>query len=277
MDNQELEYVDRIANPGSALGLAIGASMEQALQTLLEGIADQYGCYYITSGVRETKQGKKAKKLLMYDNFGNDYDIDGVIANAAMQPLILFESKYIRYKKHNRDKGSWLCTAHPAIRRRYHSIRSSIAILAGNWSRSSVAMMKSHDINIFLIPFHTIVQVLTPFGIDYNWGEKESAKIRAAWNRYNELTVEERNQIGFSIISAVENELIPLIAKILDDSVPREISKVSLELISSFGEVKIYEFGSVEEAIEFLQEEDLDMLFITLDSITLFDPPPMFD
>lgn len=70
------------------------------------------------------------------------------------------EYKYIRYKKHNRDKGSWVCTAHNAIRRRYNSIRSSIAILAGSWSGSSVAMMKSQDINIFIIPFDKITTLL---------------------------------------------------------------------------------------------------------------------
>jgi hypothetical protein len=152
-----------VANPGSAIGEAIGASMEKALKVLLTDVADQYGCHYLTSGVRKTKAGKKAKKLLMSDNFGNEYDIDGVIANESMQPLILFESKYIRYKKHNRDKGSWVCTAHSAVRRRYHSIRSSIAILAGSWSISSVAMMQSHDINMFFIPFDFVCTLLANY------------------------------------------------------------------------------------------------------------------
>lgn len=51
------------------------------------------------------------KKLLLYDNYGNDYNIDGVITDESMRPIILFESKDIRYKKHNRDKGSWICNA----------------------------------------------------------------------------------------------------------------------------------------------------------------------
>lgn len=97
-----------VANPGSAIGEAIGASMEKALERLLIEVADEYGFHYLTSGVRKTRSGKKVKKLLMADNYGNEYDIDGVLANQSMQPLIIFESKYIRYKKHNRDKGSWI-------------------------------------------------------------------------------------------------------------------------------------------------------------------------
>jgi len=270
------EY-SQMANPGSALGEAIGASMELALKELLTKIADEYGCYYLTSGVRKTRGGKKAKKLLISDNFGNEYDIDGVIANESMQPLIIFESKYIRYKKHNRDKGSWVCTAHSAIRRRFHSIRSSIAILAGSWSKSSIAMMTSHDINIFLIPFDYILNVLTTHGIDFAWGEKEKEKAYAAWERHNLLTDVEQLSIGQAMIATIENELSSLIEKILDDSIEREIEKVVLELVSNLGEVNVYEFASVDEAIAFLSDEDLDSLFITGDSLTLFEPPPNYD
>ena len=35
-----------------------------------------------------------------------------------------------------------------------------IAILAGSWSGSSVAMMKSQDINLFIIPFDKITTLL---------------------------------------------------------------------------------------------------------------------
>lgn len=268
---------NNVANPGSAIGEAVGASMEKALKNLLNDVADQYGCHYLTSGVRKTKAGKKAKKLLMSDSFGNEYDIDGVIANESMQPLILFESKYIRYKKHNRDKGSWVCTAHSAVRRRYQSIRSSIAILAGNWSKSSVAMMKSHDINIFLIPFDYICSLLETHGIQFSWGEKEKEKSFLAWKKFNELSEHEQDQIGQSMIQVIKDNLLKRIEYILDDTIEREIEKVSLELVSNIGEVRAYEFGSVEEAIEFLQDEDLDSVFITGNSITLFEPAPKYD
>lgn len=267
----------QVSNPGSALGEAIGALMEAALEELLSQIVDQYGYHYLTSGVRKTKAGVRYKKLLMFDNFGNEYDIDGVIANEAMQPLILFESKYIRYKKHNRDKGSWLCTAHSAVRRRYHSIRSSIAVLAGSWSQSSIAMMASYDINIFQIPFDHIINLLKNFDIDFTWAEKDRNKAYAAWDQFTTLSDFEKAEIGKSIIAVVEDNLIKLIDKILDDTIQREIEKVVLELVSNLGEVKVYEFDSVDAAISFLNDEDIDSLFVTGDSLTLFDPKPVYD
>ena len=265
-----------VKNSGSAIGEAIGAAMEKALRELLSDIADSHGIHYLTSGVRKTKAGKVVKKLLMSDNFGNEYDIDGVLANAAMQPLILIESKYIRYKKHNRDKGSWICTAHSAVRRRYHSIRSSIAILAGNWSESSLAMLRSNDINLFVVPFELISKLLTEVGIDFNWGEKENEKAQDAWHKYNGLSEDQKAYIGAQMVASIRERLVSLIINILDDTVPREVERIVVELVSNLGEVKVFAFDSVEDALEFLNTDDLEKLFLITDSVTLFDPPPDF-
>ena len=266
-----------VENPGSAIGEAIGSCMEEALAEKLIEVADSYSCHYLTSGVRNTKSGVKVKKLLMSDNYGNEYDIDGVFANENMQPLILFESKYIRYKKHNRDKGSWICNAHSAVRRRYHSIRSSIAILAGNWSGSSQAMMKSYDINLFFIPFEFICELLLEVDIDFNWGEKEKEKAKSAWYKYNDLSNDKKKSIGKKMVALIEEDLISLIENILDESIEREIKKIVVEIVSSLGEVKLFEFNSVEEALDFLEQDNLKSLFLITDSLSLFEPPPNFD
>jgi hypothetical protein len=63
-----MKYSQKIANPGSAVGEAIGALMEKALVEQLNDIADKHGYHYVTSGVRKTKAGTPAKKLLMSDN-----------------------------------------------------------------------------------------------------------------------------------------------------------------------------------------------------------------
>lgn len=261
-----------IQNPGSAIGEAIGAAMETSLGTFLNSIAEVNNFHYVS---KSPIVGKK--KLLMYDQFGTEYNIDSVIADQSMRPLILLESKYIRYKKHNRDKGSWLCTAHPAVRRRYHSIRSSIAVLAGNWSLSSLAMMKSFDINIFLIPYAKICEFLAVYDIDFDWGEKDRAKAVDAWLTYQSLQLVDKQKIGDQMISLIKTELEQLIISIIDESVEREVSKITVELHSNLGEVKFFEFDTVESAIEFLNKEELGQLFITTDSLTLFDGPPSVD
>lgn len=213
----------------------------------------------------------------MHDRSGTAYNIDAVIANESMQPIILIESKYIRYKKHNRDKGSWICTAHPALRRRYDSIRSSIAVLAGNWSSTSLAMMKSFDINIFLIPFSRICALLAEHNINFDWEETDRPAATEAWNRYSLLTDAQKSIIGVEMVSIIEKELGMLILKILDNTLERDISQISIELHSNLGEVKTYEFSNVEQAVEFLNTSELKDVFISSDSLTLFDTPSHSD
>lgn len=261
-----------IKNPGSALGEAIGANMEIALNEYLVEFVKDFECHLISKGPVNPKTGRN-KKLLLYDNFGTAYNIDAVIANEGMQPLIVIEYKYIRYKKHNRDKGSWLCTAHSSIRRRYSSIRSSIAILAGNWSGSSLAMMQSHDINLFLIPFDKIVELLKEQEIDFDWGEKDRNTAMASWKKYSKLTSEDKLQVGKDMIDLIKPDLEERINKILDDSIPRSVDRVAVEVHTNIGEVKRFEFDTIDEAIEFLEDFGFDELFNSGDSFTLFDVP----
>jgi hypothetical protein len=109
---------ETIANPGSTLGEAIGALIEREVNRLLEPIAQENDCIYVKAGKPNPHSGK-ATQLRISDEAGNEYRVDSIIANAHMQPLVLIESKYIRYTKHNRDKGSWICNAHYSLRRTY--------------------------------------------------------------------------------------------------------------------------------------------------------------
>ncbi len=211
--------------------------------------------------------------IIMKGDDDTPYNIDAVVTNESMQPLILIEYKYIRYKKHNRDKGSWLCTAHNAIRRRYGSVRSSIAILAGNWSRTSMAMMKSHDINIFIIPFDTITALLHAHGIKFDWGEKDRNTAIESWDKYSSLASAEKQAIAEAMIAGIKPELEKSIERILDNSAEREVSSVVIEVHTNIGEVRRFEFASVDAALDFLEDFSVEELLDTSKSFSLFESP----
>lgn len=261
-----------VQNPGSAIGEAIGAQMEIALNTYLKELVSKYDCRLISKGQINPKT-KKETKLLLKDNFGTAYNIDAVVANETMQPIILIEYKYIRYKKHNRDKGSWLCTAHTSVRRRYNSVRSSIAVLAGSWSRSSVAMMKSHDVNIFIIPFEKITELLKKHDIKFDWGEKDRKIAVTSWNKYKKLTERQKLKIAEEMIAEIKPDLEAAIEKTLDNSVKREVERVTIEIHTNIGEVKRFEFASIKEALDFLEDFSFEEILNNADSFTLFDNP----
>ncbi|WP_195514044.1 hypothetical protein [Turicibacter sanguinis] len=267
------KVVKEVKNPGSAVGEAIGAQMEIALNKVIKEFVEEIGYTYVTSGVRKNKNGTLQKKLLMFDNFNNQYSIDGVIINDKKEPLIIFESKYIRYKKHNKDKGSWICNTHSAVRKAYHSIRASIAVLGGEWSSSSLTMIQSFGTEYFLIPFDKIVAILGEYKIDFIWEEKEKSKAWKAWEAYSNLTKEQKEAIGDKMIAIVKEPLIDHISKILDNSTPRKVEMLKVNLMSNLGETKEYSFESIEEATDFLKKSKLEKEFLEEGSLKLDEIP----
>ena len=250
MDDEE-----KTANPGSTIGEAMGALIEAELKRILRPIAEDNDCVFVTAG-RPKPRSAKPTKLKLKDAAGNEYQIDAVIANERMQPLVLIESKYIRYTKHNRDKGSWVCTAHYSLRRTFPSIRQSIAVLAGNWSKSSKAMMRSFDVNLFEVGFQRIVETLTEYGVDFAWGEKEREKAIAAWDNWQKLTDSQFEEIAHKLMHDIAPELRETLTATLSTAIPREIREIEITIESTLGESRHYTFNSMTEAIEFLENFD---------------------
>ncbi len=244
-----------VANPGSTLGEAIGLLIELEVNNLLRPIAEEQGCVYVTAG-RPNPRTKQPTKLLLRDSAGNEYQIDAVIANPRMQPLVLIESKYIRYKKHNRDKGSWVCTAHYSLRRTFPTIRKSIAILAGNWSAPSKALMESFDVTLFEVSFQKIAAILAEYGVDILWEEKDRHKATLAWQRWSEINPELYDEIAHKLLSDIEPQLRESMRVTLDNAIAREVSEVEVTIETNFGESRRYNFPSIKAALEFLQTFD---------------------
>jgi len=201
--------------------------------------------------------------LILTDQDGNDYEADAVIVNRRFQPLVLLESKYIRYKKHNRDKASWICTAHTKLRTKFPTIRRPIAILMGSWSRPSKRLLVSFDVTIFEIGFERICEVLAEFGVNYAWAGKDRDAAMQAWQRFNELTSEQRKEIARKLIGGIEPELTGAIRKALDEGVPQRVRRVTVTVIAERGETFSFHFTTIQEPKEFLQKfdecRDLDM------------------
>ena len=163
--------IKRVSNPSSAIGEAVGKVFEFAvIESLREVVEDR---------------GFDMHPARLTNGTGNTYQIDAVIFDENKAPVVIIEPKYIRYTKHNRDKGSWLCTAHYNLRKTYPTIRKSIAVLGGRWSDKSQALMESFGVHLFHVPFDNFVSALGERGIDFDWPEKGAGELpRQAWEAY---------------------------------------------------------------------------------------------
>lgn len=116
-----------MANYASALGEAIGHIIEAEVQNVVKESVVDLDCYVDVGGVRPGI--RKGKKTLLVNDTGNKYQIDTVVEDKAGNPIVLIECKYIRYKKHNRDKASWTCVAHYKIRTTYPTVKKVLQLL----------------------------------------------------------------------------------------------------------------------------------------------------
>lgn len=254
MTDQDAE-LDEVANPGSALGEAIGALLEGKIHQILKPLAEERGCIYITTGPANTRTGK-GTKLILTDGDGNEYNLDSVIINNRFQPLVLIESKYIRYKKHNRDKASWICTAHTKLRQRYITVRKSIAVLMGSWSRPSTRLLQSFEVELFEILFDDICEVLGQYGIDFRWAEKNRQQAMEGWLRFARLSQIDREALAERLLVGIGSKLRESLQTVLDESLPRKVRSVSVVARSNRGETYTHSFPDLKQAIAFMGSFD---------------------
>ncbi len=188
-----------------------------------------------------------------------------------MQPLILIESKYIRYTKHNRDKGSWICTAHYSLRRKFPTVRKSVAVIAGSWSGPSKALMQSFDVSLFEVGFSHVVATLKDYGVAFDWGEKERTKAMEAWHKWSELSEIQLDEIAAKLLADIEPQLRDALTETLSTSTPRVVSEVEVVIETNLGESRRYTFDTVAEAVSFLDDFDAEEVLNATDGPTLWD------
>jgi len=255
----EVLKVRRVSDPGSAIGEAVGKLLEVEIMPGVRRVAEGLGYYLDAGGPRPGV--RKGKELRLKDAAGNEYRLNGLVEDAAGRPVLLIESKYLRYKKHNRDKGSWLVAAHINLRKTYPSLRKMMAILAGNWSAPSKRFIRSFGLEVHEIPFSTLVEVLAAYRIPFDWDEKDRATPTTAWHLFQELSPDELEEIAINMTESVKPAVEESVLRTLtaDPQRPKEVMEVELVLKTSHDEYHAFNFTSVRDAIRYLLDLQVDI------------------
>ena len=231
--------IRRVSNPASALGEAVGKLFESAV---IEGLRKNVEA-----------RGYTIRPARLTNGTGNSYQIDAVVFDGDENPVIIIDPKYIRYTKHNRDKGSWLCTAHYNLRKTYPTIRKSIAVLAGRWSEPSKALIHSFGVEILEVPFDGMVSVLGEYGVSFAWAEKDRDTPRAAWEHFAGLDEDAHSAIATDLTGSIIEQLNTAVTQVLDadiESLPTRISGVEVLLKTDRDEMVLLTFDSVASSLQ---------------------------
>ncbi len=228
-------------NAAAAFGEQMGHLFEIAIRDGLTDVVKANGC---TIEPRKMRNGTD-----------NVYQIDAVVFDKKGDPLIIVDPKYIRYTKHNRDKGSWLCVAHYNLRKTFPTIRKSISILAGRWSKPSVALVKSFGVEVFEVPFQIFVTALAKWEIDFNWAESDRKASKKAWQSFCKLSDAQKSKI----IGEITFDLMPILRKevlqVLNtdvSTIPQRVTQVEVLLKTDRNEMLLSTFPSVPKAMSYL-------------------------
>lgn len=230
-----------VSNPAAALGEAIGKLIER----------------HITSAVAAAvaPKGYLARPMRLINGANNIYQIDCVVSSSKGSPIIIVDPKYIRYKKHNRDKGSWLCVAHYNLRKAHPTIRKSITILSGRWSAPSIQMIKSFGIEVHELPFNLLASHLSLREIAFEWAEKDRATPRAAWEKFQQLSEEDKQQIAEEIAGNISKVVADSVVQTLDadlSTMEKRVSEVELLLKTTHDEMFLFTYPDVRAAAQAL-------------------------
>lgn len=230
-----------VVNAAAALGEAVGKLIERHLTSAVASVAKPRG-YQV--GPRRLVNGA-----------GNSYQIDCVVSGSDGAPVIIVDPKYIRYKKHNRDKGSWLCVAHYNLRKAHPTIRKSITVLSGRWSLPSVQLIRSFGIEVHEVPFDLVVRSLGSRGVDFDWEEKDRITPARAWERFSQLSEAERALIADEIASPVSLAITNSVAETLDadwTTIDKRVTGVEVLLKTSHDEIFLSSYSSITSAVQAL-------------------------
>lgn len=226
-------------NSASALGEAVGKLFEEAVRESLRSTVESRGF-----SIRPQK---------LRNGTGNDYQIDAVIFDNTDRPVIMIDPKYIRYTKHNRDKGSWLCVAHYNLRKSHPTIRKSIAVLAGRWSAPSRSLMESFGVELFHVPFDDIATILRVYGVEFDWPENQAEPTASvSLTTFETLRDADKQAIAEKMVSPIGEQLREEVAQVLDtdlDTIGSRVSEVEVLVKTNQGEMILNSYSQVTDAI----------------------------
>lgn len=225
-------------NSAAALGQAAGELFEKSVLDIL------------STTVQERGYTVKSDKLR--DAHDTPYSIDAVIYDDKARPIILIDTKYIRYKKHNRDKASWVCTAHSLLRKHHKTLRKSIVVLGGQWSQPSLKLLDQFDIEVIHAPFDDFVSAFGNLDIEFDWEENDRTTPDNSLSIYNALSDQDKASIGDSLTLSIKDKLIDSVLPVLEsdiDSIPHNISHVEILLKTDQNQLILFEHDSLQEAL----------------------------
>ncbi|WP_058569519.1 DNA methylase [Xylella fastidiosa] len=242
-------------SPAHRFGQIIGDLLEEIVLPELQKYCDDRGLYLDKKGKRVARTGSKVSWQDRYDNY---HDLDFVIEsggtdNVIGRPVAFIEAAWRRYTKHSRAKAQEIQGAVMPIAEKHHWDKPFLgAILAGVFTRDSLAQMRSCGFETILMPYESIIEAFSFAGVDARFDENTpDEEFDQAVKQIEELKDSERDALKERLIKSNATQLQGFF-----DNLKKAIDRVVLRIIVVPLHGAENSFESVDAAKQFLAEHD---------------------
>lgn len=284
----------KLKSPGHKLGQILGGFLEGLFIDDFKALANQYGFYLDSKGLRPNVRGRR-KKVTWKDHDGNSHDLDYVFEKGGTYdrkgiPVAFIEATWRRYTKHSRNKAGEIEGALLPLRDSYPSCRFIGAMLAGEYTGGGKNQLTSHGFYVFHILFEHFLDAFKKRRIDLDYPEKADDKLKLSiiqqWESLSPKAIDDikmhlrksvaedysvfRKALETSLISKIESVIIlPLYGTELSFDSVKVAMKTLVELeesksgIAKFVKYEIqirYYTGSFATGAFYSKEEALEYL-----------------
>jgi hypothetical protein len=243
--------------PGHRLGQIIGDTLELAVGPPLADFADRHGLYLDSKGERPARPGKK---VTWRDDLGNTHDLDYVLERGGTQtklglPVAFIETAWRRYTKHSRNKAQEIQGAILPLLTTWARVKPFAGVvLAGVWTKGSLDQLHSNGFSILHIPYERIIDIFRRWDIEVYYEENtDDWVLQNQIDRWDALSVDEREELGDGLRDAISNEL-KVFMDDLSKTVLRRIECVSVLPLHG----RITDCQTVDDAVELIESYNPD-------------------
>ncbi len=241
-------------SPAHRFGQIIGDLLEETLYEYCKPIANNHSLYLDYKHSRIARDGNKEVKW--QDINGNIHKLDIVMEEDGCEekfgrPKAFIEVAWRRYTKHAKAKAQEISAAiKPLVAKYYDSSPFLGAVLAGEFTETSLDQMRSEGFELLYFPTSMIEEVYKKQGINAHWDESTSeAELQARVDLMEAMSADDRSNLKKALMEANDTQWKVFTEKI---NLALERNIENIKVIALYGGLR--EFSSINEACEYISK-----------------------
>lgn len=239
-------------SPAHRFGQIIGDLLEETMYEYCTPIANDHGLYLDYKHKRGVRGGNKEVKW--EDINGNIHKLDIVMEKDGTEmeygkPKVFIEVAWRRYTKHAKAKAQEISAAiKPLVAKYSDSSPFFGAVLAGEFTETSLEQMRSEGFELLYFPTDMIEEVYRKQGINAHWDESTSEEeLQKRVDRMEAMSEDDRKSLKKALMESNEAQWKSFVEKI-NCAIDRNIEHI--RVLALYGGIQ--EFSSITEACEYV-------------------------